>query len=213
MTTSCSAISARSVRNSPFRESEWDRRLDHLLQDLENSATSVNAAAAQSRSYSSERKVAAAATDNTTGYAQVLSKSRSTSSLGATPTATDNMLKDLDAALKASSNYIESHRTVQMPNGTQEFHEYRSTTTSGNQNGAMPRNVSDDFNLERQGGYTNSTLICICTPGCVPGPTYDAKPNESSRIIGLFRLAIGQHDFFHATTIFDDQVHLLQGPK
>ena len=58
------------------------------------------------------------------------------------------MLKDLDTALKASTNYIENHRTTQLPNGGhQEYHEYRSTTTSG-----TPRNVGggDDFNLERQ---------------------------------------------------------------
>merc|ERR1719189_3176613 len=35
--------SARTMRNSPFRESEWDRRLDHLLQDLENSTSSASA--------------------------------------------------------------------------------------------------------------------------------------------------------------------------
>ena len=39
---------------------------------------------------------------------------------------TGNMLKDLDTALKASTNYIESHRTQQLPNGGhQEYHEYR----------------------------------------------------------------------------------------
>ena len=59
----------------------------------------------------------------------------------------DNMLKDLDQALKASTNYIESqsHRTVQLPNGTQEYHEYRSTSSTG-----TPRNAAGDFNLERQ---------------------------------------------------------------
>lgn len=57
------------------------------------------------------------------------------------------MLKDLDQALKASTNYIENHRSTQLPNGgVQEYHEYRSTTTSG----GTPRNVGDDFNLERQ---------------------------------------------------------------
>merc|ERR1739838_1154703 len=59
------------------------------------------------------------------------------------------MLKDLDTALKASTNYIENHRSTALPNGGhQEFHEYRSTTTSG-----TPRNAGaagDDFNLERQ---------------------------------------------------------------
>ena len=59
------------------------------------------------------------------------------------------MLSDLDTALKASTNYIESHKTTQLPNGGhQEYHEYRSTTTSG-----TPRNAGDDFNLEKQVGF------------------------------------------------------------
>ena len=198
-----SSINARNVRNSPFRESEWDRRLDHLLQDLENSTSSAIEAAARSacadispnqsqfsaqsdckpvvihtqqqqaaqqqqysaqteyksakacyqavsahqRSVSTERaeqQKKAAELQSQQGYAQ-LSKSRSTSSLGQSALASENMLKDLDQALKASTNYIESHRTVQLPNGTQEYHEYRSTSSSG-----TPRNVAGDFNLERQ---------------------------------------------------------------
>lgn len=66
------------------------------------------------------------------------------------------MLKDLDTALKASTNYIESHRTEQLPNGHREYHEYRSTTTSGG-----PRHASDDFNLERQVGTENFSQLCL----------------------------------------------------
>ena len=32
------AMHQRGVRESPFRETEWDRRLDDMLEDLENSA-------------------------------------------------------------------------------------------------------------------------------------------------------------------------------
>ena len=57
-------------------------------------------------------------------------RSKSASSVNnataATGPETGNMLKDLDTALKASTNYIESHRTQQLPNGGhQEYHEYR----------------------------------------------------------------------------------------
>lgn len=132
------AVSVRTVRSSPFRESEWDSRLDHLLEDLENSTQ---------RSHSTERQTttfASAASQSTCAVSSgVLTKSRSTSSL--TGAATDNMLKDLDTALKASTNYIESHRTVQLPNGHQEYHESRYTSTSG-----VPPGGSSDFNLERQ---------------------------------------------------------------
>jgi hypothetical protein len=58
------------------------------------------------------------------------------------------MLKDLEGSLKASSNYIESHRTVSGPTGTQEFHEVRSYS-SGGQPPTSSMGV-DDFNLERQ---------------------------------------------------------------
>ena len=178
---------ARSMRESPFRESEWDRRLDHLLQDLESSAnagvsktsatssssfqqhhhhqqsssfyaaTSTSAAASnqfisQARSVSQDRD--RSATSAHPGYGTVLQKSKSTSSVGSATAggaATGTMLKDLDDALKASTNYIESHRTVQLPNGTQEYHEYRSTSTSG---GHQPGGIND-YNLERQVNNVN----------------------------------------------------------
>ena len=77
------------------------------------------------------------------GYASVITRSKSASSVNnATGPETGNMLKDLDTALKASTNYIENHRSTQLPNGGhQEYHEYRSSTTS-----ATP----GDFNLEKQ---------------------------------------------------------------
>ena len=141
------AVSVRTVRSSPFRESEWDSRLDHLLEDLENSAQ---------RSHSVERKTttfaSASASQSSCVQSGVLSKSKSTSSL--TGAATDNMLKDLDTALKASTNYIESHRSVQLPNGHQEYHESRYTSTSG-----VPPSSTGDFNLERQ--VFSTTVVTV----------------------------------------------------
>ena len=142
------AVSVRTVRSSPFRESEWDSRLDHLLEDLENSTQ---------RSHSVERKTTTsfASQSQSTCVQQsgVLSKSKSTSSL--TGAATDNMLKDLDTALKASTNYIESHRSVQLPNGHQEYHESRYTSTSG-----VPPSSTGDFNLERQ-VFSTATVVTV----------------------------------------------------
>ena len=142
------AVSVRTVRSSPFRESEWDSRLDHLLEDLENSTQ---------RSHSVERKTttfaSASASQSSCVQSGVLSKSKSTSSL--TGAATDNMLKDLDTALKASTNYIESHRSVQLPNGHQEYHESRYTSTSG-----VPPSSTGDFNLERQ-VFSTATVVTV----------------------------------------------------
>ena len=86
----------------------------------------------------------------TGGYASVITRSKSASSLNnaATGPETGRMLSDLDTALKASTNYIENHRSTQLPNGGhQEYHEYRSSTSSG-----TPRTVvgGDDYNLEKQ---------------------------------------------------------------
>jgi hypothetical protein len=79
----------------------------------------------------------------------VITRSKSASSLNnATGPETGRMLSDLDTALKASTNYIENHRSAQLPNGGHsEYHEYRSTTSSG-----TPRTVvgGDDYNLEKQ---------------------------------------------------------------
>ena len=79
----------------------------------------------------------------------MITRSKSASSLNnATGPETGRMLSDLDTALKASTNYIENHRSAQLPNGGHsEYHEYRSTTSSG-----TPRTVvgGDDYNLEKQ---------------------------------------------------------------
>ena len=78
-----------------------------------------------------------------------LAKSQSEGSLHDSAGA---MLKDLDNALKASSNYIETHRTVRGPEGTREFHEVRSFSSGGDRavTGGGGRADPGDFNLERQ---------------------------------------------------------------
>jgi hypothetical protein len=60
------------------------------------------------------------------------------------------MLKDLDNALKASSNHIETHRTVRGPEGTREYHEVRSFLSGGDRAAPGGRADPGDFNLERQ---------------------------------------------------------------
>ena len=57
------------------------------------------------------------------------------------------MLKDLEGSLKASTNYIESHRSYTGPEGSQEYHEVRQYSSGGGVPGARQ---PDDFNLERQ---------------------------------------------------------------
>ncbi len=59
------------------------------------------------------------------------------------------MLKDLEGSLKASSNFLESHRTVSGPGTRSEYHEYRSYS-SGGTGGGGAGNPNADFNLERQ---------------------------------------------------------------
>ena len=183
-----------TVRQSPFRETEWDRRLDNMLEDLENSAAAnsggtctasstqqqqsasvshqmVSQSASQSSSSfqqqqrsasSSNRQVSSsnnnngvieACSDTTAsqqqnGYGSVLQKSKSGGSL--VQENTDSLLKEMDNALKASSNFIESHRSSSTagPNSrsTTEYHEYRSYSNGGTKGG----NAGGEFNLERQ---------------------------------------------------------------
>ena len=78
----------------------------------------------------------------TNGYA--LGKSASSSSL---QESADNMLKDLEGSLKASTNYIESHRSYTGPEGSQEYHEVRQYNSGG---GVPGSRQPDDFDLERQ---------------------------------------------------------------
>ena len=180
-----------TVRQSPFRETEWDRRLDNMLEDLENSAAAnsggtcttsstqqqqsasvshqmVSQSASQSsssfqqqqRSASSSNRQASSSNNNNgaietcpdttasqqqNGYGSVLQKSKSGGSL--VQENTDSLLKEMDNALKASSNFIESHRSSSTagPNSrsTTEYHEYRSYSNGGTKGGG-------EFNLERQ---------------------------------------------------------------
>ena len=192
---------ATNVRQSPFRETEWDRRLDNMLEDLENSAAANSgggrgtasssssmqqhqsmsnvshqlvaqstsqssstqqqqrsastsayshqaSSAGDSRISSGEATTAAALSTQQNGYGSVLQKSKSGSSLA--HENTDHMLKEMDTALKASTNYIESHRSSQSvgpsSRSAQEYHEYRSYTNGGTNRGTD----GGDFNLERQ---------------------------------------------------------------
>lgn len=138
---------------SPFKESDWDRKLDGLLQDLETTTSNQQqfggrhqhhhhqATSSISQSYSSSSTSRqqqqgsvrfGTASEVSNGYSGVhgggISKSASSHSI---QDSADTMLKDLEGSLKASSNYIESHRTVQGPTGTQEYHEYRSYSSCG----------------------------------------------------------------------------------
>ena len=183
-----------TVRQSPSRETEWDRRLDNMLEDLENSAAAnsggtcttsstqqqqsasvshqmVSQSASQSsssfqqqqRSASSSNRQASSSNNNNgaieacsdttasqqqNGYGSVLQKSKSGGSL--VQENTDSLLKEMDNALKASSNFIESHRSSSTagPNSrsTTEYHEYRSYSNGGTKGG----NAGGEFNLERQ---------------------------------------------------------------
>ena len=183
-----------TVRQSPFRETEWDRRLDNMLEDLENSAAAnsggtcttsstqqqqsasvshqmVSQSASQSsssfqqqqRSASSSNRQASSSNNNNgaieacsdttasqqqNGYGSVLQKSKSGGSL--VQENTDSLLKEMDNALKASSNFIESHRSSSTagPNSrsTTEYHEYRSYSNGGTKGS----NAGGEFNLERQ---------------------------------------------------------------
>ena len=47
------SLSVTQVRNSPFRESDWDRRLDDMLEDLGGSGGPSNGAMSQQFSSSS----------------------------------------------------------------------------------------------------------------------------------------------------------------
>ena len=75
--SSAHAATSEVTSASPFRQSEWDCRLDHLLQDLETSVS----VPAQQRSQSSERnspitqKVQIEVVDPTAGYSSVITRS------------------------------------------------------------------------------------------------------------------------------------------
>merc|ERR1712038_818731 len=131
-------------------------------QMVSHSASQSSSAIQQQRSTSSNRQVSssnnsnsgaiAAASDSSSsqhnGYGSVLQKSKSGSLV---QESTDSMLKEMDNALKASSNFIETHRSSSSsgPNSrsTQEYHEYRSYSNGGTNRGG---GGGGEFNLERQ---------------------------------------------------------------
>ena len=159
-----------------FQESEWDARLDSMLQDLESSTpTDVQQQHQQQQQFyhRQQHQQQSVSYNLTSSNKQVqqqqvrqevqrpvlqqqqpqqqqypLSKSQSEGSLHDSAGA---MLKDLDNALKASSNYIETHRTVRGPEGTtREYHEVRSFSSGGDRAATGGRADPGDFNLERQ---------------------------------------------------------------
>merc|ERR1711899_569546 len=131
-------------------------------QMVSHSASQSSSAIQQQRSTSSNRQVSsssnnsnsgaiAAASDSSSqhnGYGSVLQKSKSGSLVQEN---TDSLLKEMDNALKASSNFIETHRSPSStgPNrkSTQEYHEYRSYSNGGTNRG---NTGGGEFNLERQ---------------------------------------------------------------
>ncbi len=184
------AATSALARASPFRETEWDRRLDSMLEDLEGaggggggggstklqsyssggqqlgqSSMSSSSYRAQQRHQSSFSSTSLAsqqrqqqqqqqqsssfssrsqfppAPSNTNGYS--VAKSQSNASLHE---KADDMLKDLEGSLKASSNYLESRRTVTGPGSREEYHEVRSYSSGGGGRGGG----DTDFNLEKQ---------------------------------------------------------------
>merc|ERR1712018_901603 len=134
-------------------------------QMVSHSASQSSSAIQQQRSTSSNRQVSssnnsnsgaiAAASDSSSsqhnGYGSVLQKSKSGSLV---QESTDSLLKEMDNALKASSNFIETHRSSSStgPNSrsTQEYHEYRSYSNGGTNRG---NTGGGEFNLERQGQH------------------------------------------------------------
>merc|ERR1711953_341838 len=120
------------------------------FQQQQRSASSSNRQASSSNNSNSGAIAAASdlASQQQNGYGSVLQKSKSGGSL--VQENTDSLLKEMDNALKASSNFIESHRSSSTagPNSrsTTEYHEYRSYSNGGAKGG----NAGGEFNLERQ---------------------------------------------------------------
>eukprot|EP00090_Calanus_glacialis_P004590 TRINITY_DN13447_c0_g1_i10.p1 TRINITY_DN13447_c0_g1~~TRINITY_DN13447_c0_g1_i10.p1 ORF type:complete len:593 (-),score=172.80 TRINITY_DN13447_c0_g1_i10:1077-2855(-) len=158
-------MSVTRVRDSPFKESEWDRRLDDMLEDLggtgtvqtTNQGSNMSSMTQQSSSSSSQQvsyssssqqqvkmqsssssRQQAMVTNNGRTAANNFSMAKSASAVSLKDSA-DGVLKDLENGLKQSTNYIqESHKQFTGPDGSQEWHEVKR--------GADP-NV---FDLEQQ---------------------------------------------------------------
>merc|ERR1712223_1409183 len=120
------------------------------FQQQQRSASSSNRQASSSNNNNGAIEACSdtTASQQQNGYGSVLQKSKSGGSL--VQENTDSLLKEMDNALKASSNFIESHRSSSTagPNSrsTTEYHEYRSYSNGGTKGG----NAGGEFNLERQ---------------------------------------------------------------
>ena len=159
-----SAVSVARVRDSPFKESEWDRRLDDMLEDLGTGGAEAGGQAAVTRtqqfssssssqqtSYSSQQGTRTQSVSQSSQAAQ-----RSVSGGGSNqpqrpggnfaltrgPSGADladGVLRDLEDGLVKSTSYIqEQHRAQSGPEGSQEWHEVRRGGDPGG------------FNLEQQ---------------------------------------------------------------
>merc|ERR1739846_15136 len=123
------------------------------FQQQQRSASSSNRQASSSNNNNGAIEACSdtTASQQQNGYGSVLQKSKSGGSL--VQENTDSLLKEMDNALKASSNFIESHRSSSTagPNSrsTTEYHEYRSYSNGGIKGG----NAGGEFNLERQGQH------------------------------------------------------------
>lgn len=145
-------MSVTRVRDSPFKESEWDRRLDDMLEDLGGTGTvqtmnqgsnmssmtqQFSSSSSQQVSYSSSSqqqvkmqsssssRQQAMVTNNGRTAANNFSMAKSASAVSLKDSA-DGVLKDLENGLKQSTNYIqESHRQFTGPDGSQEWHEVK----------------------------------------------------------------------------------------
>lgn len=145
-------MSVTRVRDSPFKESEWDRRLDDMLEDLGGTGTvqttnqgsnmssmtqQFSSSSSQQVSYSSSSqqqtkmqsssssRQQAMVTNNGRTAANNFSMAKSASAVSLKDSA-DGVLKDLENGLKQSTNYIqESHKQFTGPDGSQEWHEVK----------------------------------------------------------------------------------------
>lgn len=158
------ATSVTRVRESPFRESDWDRRLDNMLEDLETGAVPEKTVSSMSTTktqqfFSSQTQSTSSFSNQQGTRSQSVSQSQSQQRAmvsnngggggrGAAPAgngfqlaksdSAKDVLKDLESGILKSTNYIESHKKYTGPEGSQEFHEYKSNQDP------------DTFNLERQ---------------------------------------------------------------
>jgi len=145
-------MSVTRVRDSPFKESEWDRRLDDMLEDLGgsgavqsvNSGTNMSSMTQQfsssttqqfSYSSSSQQQVKMQSSSSSRQQAMLTNNGRTatnnyaiskTASAASLKDSADGVLKDLENGLKQSTNYIqEFHKQYSGPEGAQEWHEVR----------------------------------------------------------------------------------------